>query len=590
MTEFFTEGRQVPQRPIEPHEIAAALEAICGSDDFKRSSRLTDLLRYIVTEEVEGRGPRLKAYSIATEVLGRKADFDPSSDSIVRVEMARLRIALKLYYASAELPPIVIDVPKGRYRPVFARAADGADAPARPIERTAQLPESLQATLLAAPGRPVPAWRRAVSPVMLFASFIVAIGMMMGTFLVMSQPKEPSERLPPLVLVAPVRIASADAQITGLGLTLQGFLVSEIANDPMLSVGYLVDDRQDLSRNAHENRAVYLLSVSIVTDSERWSVSANLQDSRNRTVLWSRSETLVAAQTDSLAWAYELSKQLAAGIGDPFGIVARNELALASDRLPASRLCLIGLRQSHITWTADSMRRFVECAARLQNSRENESALALALMARGNYTAARWLGEQEAGPKLEAAWRQIGRAQATEPQLYLVETTAIRLAACRNDDAAVERLLRTFVNRRPNSPQAMLEAAYLSAYMLNDLPAADRLREQGRRLALNPQPTEVLTPALKAFQQGDMGEVVAQLKQSSNPTHPAKNVLWLVASAALRDDAAFRSATARLGESGYHTPDAIVGIVANSCWNAQIKADLAAALRIALGMGQDRAL
>ncbi len=209
---------------------------------------------------------------------------------------------------------------------------------------------------------------------MLFASLIVAIGMMMGTILVMSKPKESGERLPPLVLVAPVRIASADAQITGLGLTLQGFLVSEIANDPMLAVGYTGDDRQDLSRNARENRAVYLLTVSIVTDSERWSLSANLQDARNRTVLWSRSESVVAATADNLTWAYDLSKQLAASIGDPFGVVARNELASLSDRLPASRQCLIGLRQSHMSWTEESMRRFVECAGRLQNSRESESA------------------------------------------------------------------------------------------------------------------------------------------------------------------------------------------------------------------------
>ncbi len=590
MTDIFQEGREAFQRPIEPHEIAAALEAVCNSEDFKRSSRLTDLLRYIVTEEAEDRGPRLKAYSIATEVLGRRPDFDPSSDSIVRVEMARLRIALRLYYASAEARPIVIDVPKGRYRPVFLRGQDVHGIPARPLERIAEPPASPADVSSLPPARPASAWRRTVSPAMLLACLIAVAGMMMGTFLVMSQPKEAGERLPPLVLVAPVRIATAEAQVAGLGLTLQGFLVSEIANDPILAVGYLGDERQDLSQNARENRAVYLLSVSIVTDSERWSVSANLQDGRSRTVLWSRSETVRAAATDSLTWAYELSQQLATGITDPFGIVSRNELALSSDHPPASRQCMIWLRQSHVSWTADGLRRFADCAARLPNGRESDNAMALALMARGNYTAARWMGDPERARRLEAAHRQIARAQAVDPQLYLVDSTAIRLAACRGDIATVERLLRSFVSRRPNDPQALLEAAYLQAFLLNDLAAADRLREQARRLAINQQPNEVLTPALKAFRKGDMVDVAAQLRQSGNPSHPAKNVLWLVASAALRDDAAFRSAMGRLAESGHRTQDAILGIVAHSCWSDPIKRDLTAALRSALGTGSERAL
>ncbi len=402
--------------------------------------------------------------------------------------------------------------------------------------------------------------------------------------------KDAGERLPPLVLVAPVRIASAESQVIGLGQTLQGFLVSEIANDPLIAVGYLGDDRQDIGQSSRENRSVYLLSVSIVTDSERWSVSANLQDARSRTVLWSRSETVVAVAADSLTWAYELSQQLATVIGDPFGVVARNELASAPGGLPASRQCLIWLRQAQTSWTEEGLRRFADCAARLDNSHESESALALSLMARANYMMARWLGEPERSRKLEAAYRQIARAQAADPQLALVDGTAIRLAACRGDRAAVERMLRSFVGRRPNDPQALLEAAYLQAYMLNDIPGADRLREQARRLAINQQPNEFLTPALKAFQKGDMTAVVAQLKQSSNPAHPAKNVLWLAASAALRDDGAFRSAMARLADSGHRTPEAIIGIVANSCWSPQVKSELLPALRSALAEAAERAL
>ena len=64
------------------------------------SDRQRRLIQYLVTEELEGRGDRLKAISIATDVLGRSADFNPQTDSIVRVEMGRIRQTLELYYAT----------------------------------------------------------------------------------------------------------------------------------------------------------------------------------------------------------------------------------------------------------------------------------------------------------------------------------------------------------------------------------------------------------------------------------------------------------------------------------------------------------
>ena len=72
---------------------------------LKGGRRRYELLDYRMREHLERRGENLKAYSIALDVLGRGADFDPSIDSIVRVEVARLRDALDLYYARSSHPP-----------------------------------------------------------------------------------------------------------------------------------------------------------------------------------------------------------------------------------------------------------------------------------------------------------------------------------------------------------------------------------------------------------------------------------------------------------------------------------------------------
>lgn len=131
---------QSQDRVDATHNLALqALGAILQSGVIGERSRLRSVLRYLVTEEIEGRGDRLKAYSIGVDVIGRSEDFDPSSDSIVRVEMNRLRAALDAYYAGPGADdPLEISLPPGTYRPAFnirkeadAETEENAAAPAR---------------------------------------------------------------------------------------------------------------------------------------------------------------------------------------------------------------------------------------------------------------------------------------------------------------------------------------------------------------------------------------------------------------------------------------------------------------------------
>ncbi len=110
-------------------EIADAVDKIIESGSLGSGSRLSALLNYVVAKELEGKGDQIKAYSIAIDVLGRPDDFDPSTDSIVRVEFNRLRQALEHYYAViGRDAKLRIDIPKGTYRPKFSQSA-GVEAP-----------------------------------------------------------------------------------------------------------------------------------------------------------------------------------------------------------------------------------------------------------------------------------------------------------------------------------------------------------------------------------------------------------------------------------------------------------------------------
>ncbi len=53
---------------------------------FKYSTRQFNFLRYLVDHTLNNNQDRLKGYTIAVDVFERPFDFDPSVDSIVRVE------------------------------------------------------------------------------------------------------------------------------------------------------------------------------------------------------------------------------------------------------------------------------------------------------------------------------------------------------------------------------------------------------------------------------------------------------------------------------------------------------------------------
>ena len=96
------------------------LAKILASPQFAGSHHLSSFLRFIVEKTLAGEAADIKAYTVATQVLGRKADFDPNLDPIVRIQAGRLRRSLKLYYQEqGKSIEVIIDVPKGAYVPVF---------------------------------------------------------------------------------------------------------------------------------------------------------------------------------------------------------------------------------------------------------------------------------------------------------------------------------------------------------------------------------------------------------------------------------------------------------------------------------------
>src|SRR5205085_10953071 len=114
----------MPPIEVSPVNALAELDKILKSPVFSAAGRPSRLLRYLVEETLNGRGDSLKEYTMGTCVLGRKPSFDPRIDPIARVEAARLRDRLNLYYATEGRPdPVRINLPKGGYVPAFEPGA-----------------------------------------------------------------------------------------------------------------------------------------------------------------------------------------------------------------------------------------------------------------------------------------------------------------------------------------------------------------------------------------------------------------------------------------------------------------------------------
>jgi TolB-like protein/Flp pilus assembly protein TadD len=121
-------GILVPMLLVESDAQAARqqLERVLLSPGFARNERLSRFLRFVVERHLEGRDHELKESVIAIEVFGRRPDYNPKHDAIVRTEAGRLRARLSEFYiGEGKNDPLIIELPKGRYMPAFRRVEAG---------------------------------------------------------------------------------------------------------------------------------------------------------------------------------------------------------------------------------------------------------------------------------------------------------------------------------------------------------------------------------------------------------------------------------------------------------------------------------
>ena len=101
----------------------AQVRRILESRTFRNTEVLKRLLDYLARQN---RADELKEYTIGVEAFGKPADYDPQTDSSVRVQIGKLRQKLDEYYRTEATPnEVTVELPKGHFKLEFHSSAVG---------------------------------------------------------------------------------------------------------------------------------------------------------------------------------------------------------------------------------------------------------------------------------------------------------------------------------------------------------------------------------------------------------------------------------------------------------------------------------
>jgi hypothetical protein len=107
----------------------ALVRRVLASPGFAHSDALRSFLLFVTEHAINGTPDQIKEHRIGAEVLGRKPDYDPAADNIVRVRAHELRERLARYFNTTGSDELLeITIPKGSYVPDFHPREGGAPA------------------------------------------------------------------------------------------------------------------------------------------------------------------------------------------------------------------------------------------------------------------------------------------------------------------------------------------------------------------------------------------------------------------------------------------------------------------------------
>ncbi len=312
-------------------EVRDQLARILDSPEFVVPQRARAFLRFVVEQSLAGHADRLKGYTIATAVFERDTSFDAQADPVVRTEAGRLRRALERYYLVAgQADPVLIEVPKGGYVPMFSRRA--APEPKAPAD---EMPVSIRSGL-AGPAR----WRAAAVVVVVLVALAAVVGLQQTRWAgrpgAVVEPPLPDS---PTLLVMPFSSLGEGDEATLYAAGVTDEILTKLSRFKDLAVlggnaAWGLPATADPPSIAPELSSRYLVTGSLRLSGREMRVSSRLVDAETGTVLWAKTYEENLGGKELFAIQEDIAQQVTDTIAQPYGVVFRSELQRTAGQPP----------------------------------------------------------------------------------------------------------------------------------------------------------------------------------------------------------------------------------------------------------------
>lgn len=170
--------------PTVPNRLQAEEELnwLLTSGVLGRSSNMARMLSFVCEKHFQGHDDQVTEHSIAIEALGRRDDFDPQNDTIVRVTAHSLRKRLQeIYQTEGANRQVHIQIPLGNYMPAFVHVE--ADQSTGGHDATALISSESGQPVAGAETDAFKVLQKLRSRWFLAAAFVVAVLILCGFFL-----------------------------------------------------------------------------------------------------------------------------------------------------------------------------------------------------------------------------------------------------------------------------------------------------------------------------------------------------------------------------------------------------------------------
>lgn len=391
-----------------PHQaVRDALSRVLGHPEFLASEKRRDFLKFVVEETLAGRAEELKGYTIATAVFGRGEDFDPGLDPIVRIQAGKLRRELERYYLVAGgHDPVRIDIPKGRYVPLFIEKADPAPAaPADPIPK----PAGVGAT--------------------------------------------------PTVAVMPLENLTGDTEqnyfVYGLlsDLTLELGRYQEIVAIPCGGVGTAPDDPRNAKAVGSQLGARFLLGGTLRKDSERAKITVRMIDTATGRQVWSDSYAHSLEPSEVISTQESVARHVVSRIAGETGIITQRLSRETRKKDPSDLTTYEAMLRYHYYMLAMTPESHEQAFAALQAAIEREPDYGPAWSALANMHCHAYIWDVPGfEDPLERATEYAGNGAAMDPGNQLTRCIMAYVHLLRGELAPVSVEADVVLSLNPNSP------------------------------------------------------------------------------------------------------------------------------------------